>query len=297
MAACDTTYFDGTAMTKAALATIVFWIASSQIAVIAFAGEAIQESEIARVFSESHDGWSVDEVLLDDNRRNRFLDACRKAGIEGDEKSLLEKLIHVRKSGKLKVKATKSNRLEFGDELVAAEIAARALYDRHGVHTDHILLDPTLRKEFDEFAKSILPDATPYKLRKAAFRLRKSRQLKPELVLRVTDWKKEILEMSVADARKRLDEFSTRPAVYIFRDKTGYLYIGQTNNLRDRMTKHLVDSDRKALTDYLEKHSNSELQLELHIFQSGSPAEDTVVREAYESEMIRSRKPRLNIAP
>ncbi len=263
----------------------------------AVVADKISEADIVRVFADSHDGWSVDEVLLDDDRRNRFIEACRKAGIEGDEKTLLEALIHVRKSGKLRAKATRSNRLEFGEELAAAEIAARGLYDRHGVYTDQILLDPVLRAEFDESAKSIMPSATAYALRKAAFRLRKSRKLKPELVSRVTDWKKDILEMSVADARKRLSELSTRPAVYIFRDNTGYLYIGQTNNLRERMTKHLMDSDRKALTDYLAQHSNSELQLELHIFQAGSPAEDTVVREAYESEMIRSRKPRLNIAP
>jgi predicted GIY-YIG superfamily endonuclease len=263
-----------------------------------FADEStIDEKKVAEIFRATHDGWSVDEVLLDDDRRDAFLKACSAAGIQADEKQLLETLVHVRKSGKLNAKSTKSNRQQFDDELVAAEIAARRLHDEHGVHVDQVLVDPELRKKFDEVATSIMPDAKAYVLRKAALKLRKARQLKPELVLRVTDWKKDIVEMSVAEATEKLSTLSTRPAVYIFRDSTGYLYIGQTNNMRERMTKHLIESDRKALTEYLLKHSTSELRLELHIFQKGSPAEDTTVREAYESEMIRSRNPKLNVAP
>ena len=87
------------------------------------------------------------------------------------------------------------------------------------------------------------------------------------------------------------------PGVYIFRDSTGYLYIGQSNNLRTRLTKHLSGSDRKALAKYLGEQDLDRITLEMHVFGPGSPALSTTAREAYESELIRSRKPRLNLAP
>ncbi len=88
-----------------------------------------------------------------------------------------------------------------------------------------------------------------------------------------------------------------RPGIYIFRDETGFLYIGQSQNLQQRLAKHFEDSDRKNLTKYLSENSNGAIVVELHIFEEGSPAEKLSIREAYESELIRSRKPRLNIAP
>jgi excinuclease UvrABC nuclease subunit len=103
--------------------------------------------------------------------------------------------------------------------------------------------------------------------------------------------------MSVEEAKKRIELIPKRPGIYIFRDSTGFLYIGQSNNLRERLTKHLAESDRKNLSDYLLKNAANDLMLEMHVFREGSPAEQTNVREAYESELIRSRKPRLNLSP
>ncbi len=256
-----------------------------------------QTAQILAAYQVSSRGWSLDEVIIHDGRRDDFLVECWKQGVTASEKDILEAMLHIRKSGKLNTITTNTNRVRFSDELIAAEIAARNLADRFEVLSDQILIDPELRAEFSRVAKMILPEADDYVLRKALLRLRKSRHLRPELVNRVTDWKKDILELSVAEARNRLKDIPKRPGVYIFRDKTGFLYIGQSNNLRDRITKHLTESDRKSLAKYLVEHGDSDLTLELHVFLEGSPAESTVIREAYESELIRSRKPRLNLAP
>ena len=113
----------------------------------------------------------------------------------------------------------------------------------------------------------------------------------------MTDWHVTIHEVPIREAMENLDAISEQPGVYIFRDNTGYLYIGQSNNLRTRLTKHLSGSDRKALAKYLGGKDLDRITLEMHVFGPGSPALSTTPREAYESELIRSRKPRFNLAP
>ncbi len=249
------------------------------------------------VFAAKHDGWSLDEVMLADSQRSKIVDAVHETLPEVDEKRIWEELVRLRKSGKLQIETTRREQTEYGDSIVAAEIAARRMQDERNVTFDQVLIDPVLLKQYDEYAQAIDHQSEVYALRKAALRLRKSRQLKPELVLRVTDWKRDFLTMSVEEARNRIVSLPKRPGIYIFRDATGFLYIGQSNNLRERLTKHLEGSDRQSLADYLSKNASGKLTLEMHVFREGSPAEQTVVREAYESELIRSRKPRLNLSP
>ena len=263
------------------------------------------DGAIQAAFQQSHDGWSVDEVLLDDDRRKRFLTACRaqselKPPSVADS-ALLERLVQIRKSGKLDIKATKRanprDGADVNDWLPVAEIASRLMQDRFEANIDQWLVNPDLLKEFDTIVSEIVPDADRYAPRKAALTLRKSRRLQPELLTRVTDWKREIQIATVADMAARLSTLPTNAGIYIFRDKTGFLYIGQSNNLRTRLSKHLDKSDRKSLARYLEAENKEEISVELHIFAADSPAAVTVVREAYESDLIRTRKPRLNVAP
>jgi hypothetical protein len=259
---------------------------------------------IKSAFVSSHDGWSVDEVLLHDERRNNFLKAVRSASPASTEKAALQSLLHWRKSGKLEVPTSRRapsvddrDTAELEERLHAAELAARAIADRRGVHVDQILVDPVVRDEFDQLARSLDERSSTYDLRKAALRLRKERKLTPELTLRVADWKRDIRSSTLSELRKELSTLPNTPAVYLFSDSTGYLYIGQTSRLRDRITRHLADSDRQALAQYLEKQAHGPIRVELHCFGEASPALDQRVREAYESELIRSRKPRLNLAP
>ena len=259
--------------------------------------QSISKTTLQNAFASRHDGWSLDEVMLSDTLRKSVIDEVRKTLAEADEKQIWEELVRLRKSGKLEAKTTQRENTEYGDSIVAAEIAARRMQDEHSVTFDQILMDPKFLKQYDEIAHAIDDRSEVYTLRKAALRLRKSRQLKPELVLRVTDWKRDLITMSLDEARKSIETLPKRPGVYIFRDETGFLYIGQSNNLRERLTKHLEESDRLNLANYLSKSAASKMMLELHVFREGSPAEKTVVREAYESELIRSRKPRLNLSP
>lgn len=249
-------------------------------------------------YTETHDGWSTDEVILQDELNEKFLAACKQRMPEASAFDCNWMLMTLRKAGDLSdVSATKRKTLRHDDYLHAAEVTARFLEDKHRTNTDHLLSDPKLRAEFDKLAHEIAPDVESYRLRKASFALRKSRRLPPELVLRVAKWDKQVIALPAEKIVENPKQVSDGPGVYIFRDATGYLYIGESSQLRTRVSKHLDRSDRQSLASYLDKHGIKDVTVELHVFDGSSEAKDKSMRRAYESDLIRSRKPRLNLAP
>lgn len=255
--------------------------------------------DVARLaYLKVYDGWSTDEVLLQTKLNDKFLAECKRRMPDIPSFDFNWSLLNLRKAGMLRdISASKRRRDNSDAYLHAAEIAARFLEDRYSVNTDRVLCDPKLLAEYDKEAKKVAPKVDPYLLRKASLTLRKSRRLQPELVLRVADWKKDIIAMPAADAEKDSSKVPEQPGVYIFRDATGYLYIGESSNLHDRIKKHLDRSDRQSLANYLATNGVKGVTLELHAFEKDSPARLKPMRRAYESELIRSRKPRFNLAP
>ena len=258
-----------------------------------------QVKDVARLaYLKVYDGWSTDEVLLQTELNDQFLAECKRRQPDIPSFDFNWTLLNLRKAGELRdISATKRRRDNSDAYLHAAEIAARFLEDRYSVNTDRVLCDPKLRAEYDREATKVAPKVEPYLLRKASLTLRKSRRLQPELVLRVADWKKDIIVMPASEAEKDAGKVPEQPGVYIFRDATGYLYIGESSNLYDRIKKHLDRSDRQSLANYLATNGVKGVTLELHAFAADSPASLKPMRRAYESELIRSRKPRFNLAP
>ena len=261
-------------------------------------------TEVVReAFIASCDGYSTDELLVRDRLRDAFLnEVADRIGMPIDEqleRALLLKLLGLRKAGKLKYPATR--RAPTSDEAVfpIAEIASHAVMDRHRVTTDTILADPNLRAELQAEAEKISADADAYAVRKAVLSLRKRRQLKPELVLKVVDWPREVLSMQLSVLREKLanGEISSGPGIYLFRDETGYLYIGEADDLARRLAQHASESDRVSLADYISANDPDRITVELHVFPHESPAREVTARRAYESELIRSRAPKFNVRP
>ena len=261
--------------------------------------EEIQQIKQAVItaFAATHDGWSSDEVLINDELNQPFIAHCQKDFPDGQPLEFNWTLLNLRKANELTAKATKRSRTEDADFRHAAEIAVRSLHDKYGASIDRVMADPRLRAEFDEAAISLAPNVSAYELRKAALALRKARQLRPELIVRIADWGREVKKFSAQDISKNLELVPTSPGVYIFSDSTGYLYIGEASNLRERLKKHLEDSDRQSLAKYLTENGKEQITIEYHAFDPASQAKSKPVRRAYESELIRSRNPRFNIAP
>jgi hypothetical protein len=252
---------------------------------------------VRRCFFATHAGHSTDDVVIDDTLNAAFITACQGELPAARPFDLNWELYNLRKQppGLGRV-ATVKRRDNHDDYLHASEIAARHMEDQNGLTIDQVLCDPAARRDFDAMAQSIAsPAVTTYLLRKAALKLRKNRQLKPELIKRVTDWGKTVLTRTAEELVKDPDLIPRLPGVYIFSDSTGYLYIGEAESLRGRVDKHLDHSDRKAVARYLWEHGFRGLSVEMHAFRGDSDGRKASCRKAYEAELIRSRKPRLNI--
>lgn len=257
-----------------------------------------QKSALAAAFAEVHDGWSADEVLLRDDLQAAFLAAARRRIPELTSAQCNWGLINLRKAGLLgDVRATRRDQTDVAPLRAVAEIAARQVSDRHGASTDQIMADPALRAEFDSAVRAVDAEADLYSARKAAFQLRKARQLRPELITRIADWGRRVVARPAAEWREDPVSIPEQPGIYIFSDSTGYLYIGESDNLRRRLEGHLQDSDRKSLAAYLAAQGCDNIIIEIHTFEPGSRIGELAVRRAYESELIRSRNPRFNIRP
>ena len=261
---------------------------------------------VLEAFDSVHDGWSSDEVILQNELNENFVKTCSKlvvarsitgARLDATPLDFNWTLMNLRKAGKLNAKTTKRKRIELTAVQHVAEIAARSLIDDHQCSIDRIMCDPELRTQFDEAAREIDGDLDSYAARKAAFQLRKARRLKPELIGRIADWGRKIDSFRVQQIVDDPTVLNEHPGVYIFRDESGYLYIGQTENLRERLKQHLDDSHNLSLAKYLRNHASDSISIEVHDFDPDSQASKTIVRRAYESELIASRKPRFNVQP
>src|SRR5262249_2292328 len=135
---------------------------------------------------------------------------------------------------------------------------------------DRVLCDPKTRVEFDTVAQSISSETSAYRLRKAALKLRKNRQLKPELIKKIANWGVRVEAYPAERLLADFDLIPRLPGVYIIRDKTGYLYIGEAGNLRGRVEKHLDHSDRKSVAHYLWQNGFDDLSVEIHSFRADS---------------------------
>jgi excinuclease UvrABC nuclease subunit len=80
--------------------------------------------------------------------------------------------------------------------------------------------------------------------------------------------------------------------VYLFLGPAATLYIGEAENLRKRIAKHLDHSDNKGLARWLWDQGIEGAHLELRVLSPDTP---TRVRRALEAELIRSRQPLFNI--
>jgi len=242
-------------------------------------------------FLAAHDGFSADRVVADRELNARFIAACRRAGLTQPVRDLNIALLNLRKSGELET-GVKVRRTRFSDQEEyrhASEIAARHLELKHGVSWDVIVSTPELIAEFDAEAASLAPGYDSLRYRWAVFSLRKQRKLAPELLGRV------VSPVSVtlgAISDLDVDSIAVAQGVYLFHGPTATLYVGEAENLRKRIAKHLDHSDNKGLARWFWGSGIEGVHLELRVLP---PDTTTRVRRALEAELIQSRRPVFNI--
>jgi hypothetical protein len=191
---------------------------------MSFVGNPSLRDVVKKNFFMVHAGHSTDDVVIDDSLNAIFIAACSKddAGVSAFEFNWALYNLRKQPPGIGKV-TTVTRRFNHDDYLHAAEIAARHMEDKHKTTIDRIVCSLEMRQEFDELAGGIAVGISNYLLRKAALKLRKNRQLKPELIKRVADWGTSVTTRSADDLLANPELVPRLPGVYIFRDGTGYL--------------------------------------------------------------------------
>lgn len=244
---------------------------------------------VVEAFEVVREGFSVDRVIADPILNKRFLSEClRGAGtVAPVELNLM--LLNLRKGAQIQRGSRRT--IIVGQEAFgfAAEMAIRALERKHATTLDRVLCDPQMAAEFDSVAGAIAPGFTSLEYRWAALSLRKANRLKPELLGRVVA--AEVHDPIIVSGLDLL-QIPAKQGLYILTNREKVLYIGEAQNLRSRLKKHLDHSDNKYLAQYIWESGTDDVLLEYHVLPSDT---STRVRKAMELELIRSRRAEFNV--
>jgi predicted GIY-YIG superfamily endonuclease len=248
------------------------------------------KSKIREAFESVSSGFSPDRVVADPELNQLFLERCRASGLSADASTLNRTLINMRKAGDLT--GLQSRRTSFGDldeYRFATEIAVRVLERRDGVTLDDVICDPSLANDFDQVAAMLAPGFTLLQYRWAALSLRKNKRLQPEILARVA---RPTTVAILPISEIVLAKLPTEAGLYLFHIGSETLYVGETENIRKRIAKHLDHSDNRELARWLWQQGTGEVALEI---QTLAATVSTKIRRALELELIRSRNPTFNV--
>jgi len=249
------------------------------------------KSAIREAFCRVRDGLSADRVVADPDLNAEFLKACRELGLDEPPAVLNMALLNGRKAGLL-TGLSRSRRTSFRNEdeyRFAAEVAARFLQQRDEVSLDNIICDPSRAPEFDRIAREIAPGYTSLQYRWAALNLRKAKQLRPEFLAQVQP--PDVIDFGPLD-QLDVKRLPTCQGIYILYGPNATLYVGETRNLRKRLSKHIDHSDNKGLARWFWQHGYKRVHLEIRVLP---PTTSKRVRTALERELIESRHPLFNV--
>jgi hypothetical protein len=248
------------------------------------------KSALIAAFDSACQGFSPDRVVADPGLNAAFVAEARQLGLTEPAAEINRNLLNLRKRGLMPGRKSKRTLLRHEDDYrFAAEMAVRFLERRDGISLDSIICDPERAAEFDSFAARLAPGYSPLQYRWAALNLRKTSQLKPELLARISP------PVSIATYPANDLDLALVPSqqgLYLFFTSADVLYIGEAENLRARLKKHLDHSDNKGLARWMWEHGISDLRLEIQLL---APETRTMVRRALETELIRSRSPVFNV--
>lgn len=245
---------------------------------------------IIQAFGEVRDGYSVDRVIADPKMNRNFLRRCRGLGLSGMDYDLNWALMNARKRGELShLPKTKRYTVKELDEFeYASELTVRFLQQKRSVSLDQIICDPDLAKEFDEYATRLAPGFSPLQYRWAALGLRKAGRLgkKAETVRRLPSL--EMLGKITSLKPTKIPEVS---GLYLFSSREERVFIGQTDNLRHRIERHMEVSESRGLPEWLWNAKKKPL----HISITGLPDITRSIRQTMEILLVKRLKPLLNL--
>jgi site-specific DNA-methyltransferase (adenine-specific) len=243
-------------------------------------------ASVIRAFAEVREGYSADRVVADPELDRRFLRRCRELGLPGTDYDINWSLLNARKAGLMSdLPKTKRYTVRESDEFeYASELAVRHLQRVDNVSLDQIICDPDLARRFDQFAEQLAPGYTPLEYRWMAFGLRKAGRLAGK----ASPVEPPQLQVLRPVQQVRASVLPQAGGLYLFSSSGNPVFLGQTDNLRHRIERHMDVSDSLGLPDWLWGQGALDLSL------SEMPGTTKVARQAAELRLVKQLHPVLN---
>lgn len=250
---------------------------------------------VAQAYLETRKRMSADRVIADPELDAMYLHRCRELGLSGTDYELNWMLMDARKNSYLKdMPKTKKytprriDDFEFASEMALAHMRSKLASDfPNGLSLDRIICDPLLAREFDKIASELAPDFTPLEYRWAALGVRKAagRYAKQAEGADLVDF-----ERLGSTKGVRASQIPEAPGIYIFRNDNSSLFIGETDNLRSRISRHFDSSGNQGIPDWI--YEGKRLPLDLGIVAMSKKTK--VLRKISELRAISEFHPALN---
>jgi site-specific DNA-methyltransferase (adenine-specific) len=211
---------------------------------------------IAQAYLEVRDGYSTDRVVADPDLNRLFLRRCHELGLKDSDVDLNWKLFNARKNRYLteipktkKYTPSKKDEFEFSSEIAIRYIQEKIRREQDTrVSLDRIICDPNLAYEFDRIAAQLAPGYSPLDYRWIALGVRKAAGRYH------TDAKSATIptfEYLGSTHTVKASKIPTDQGMYIFRYADDSLFVGETDNLRNRIERHFDVSGHRGLPDWL----------------------------------------------
>lgn len=213
-------------------------------------------ARIAQAYLEVRNGFSIDRVVADPDMDRRFLRRCRELGLAGTDFDLNWKLFNGRKNkffGDLpktrNYTASRQDEFEFSSEMAIRYVQEQVrTQERREISLDTIICDPDLAAEFDKIAAKLAPGFSPLDYRWVAFGVRKA---SGRYSSKAQTIKFPTFDSLAPTSSVRASGIPTDQGMYFFRCEDQPLFIGETNNLRERIEKHFDSGGKTGIPDWL----------------------------------------------
>ncbi len=255
----------------------------------------MNDTPVKQAFKLVRESRSPEYVICDPVLNEKFLTQARRLGFDRTDAEINTELINLRKANKLKDCPTSNrekpdpNRRRY---LNAVLNGARMLERQFGKNVDNIICDPVARAQFDALIQFLSPGASKFETQYAALSLRKSRRLRPEPIGQIVRAVASNF-VNLVELERRINQVPDHPGVYMFFDDQVTLYVGKADSLRKRIKKHV------STWSYRDIISRIRDGLQANAFVAYHELPVTISNlelAAYETELIRSRKPEHNRA-
>jgi site-specific DNA-methyltransferase (adenine-specific) len=211
---------------------------------------------IAQAYLEVREGYSIDRVVADPEMDRRFLRRCREFGLTGTDFDLNWKLFNGRKNKFFtdlpKTKnytASRKDEFEFSSEIAIRYVQEHVrTSESRDISLDMIICDPDLAAKFDKIAARLAPGFSPLDYRWLALGVRKAagRYSSKAETIKFPDFESLGATTSVRSSRIPTDQ-----GMYFFRCEEQPLFIGETDNLRQRIERHFESGGKTGIPDWL----------------------------------------------